>query len=168
MLQRTLESDFKAKAPALLQTNSFEAQLLMLQAGQGVGFIPAFIGEEQLKGLVSLELPGSAALVRQYLRESGVAEEQLPHMVNCLLMSTATPVQMCIRDSGKTTLVDQMLKQGGIYRENQATVERVMDSGDLERERGCLLYTSCASSSSRAVSITTGVLPLARMALHTP
>ena len=59
MLQRTLESDFKAKAPALLQTNSFEAQLLMLQAGQGVGFIPAFIGEEQLKGLVSLELPGS-------------------------------------------------------------------------------------------------------------
>ena len=39
-------------------------------------------------------------------------------------------------DHGKTTLVDQMLKQGGIYRENQATVERVMDSGDLERERG--------------------------------
>ena len=39
-------------------------------------------------------------------------------------------------DHGKTTLVDQMLKQGGIYRENQTTVERVMDSGDLERERG--------------------------------
>ena len=39
-------------------------------------------------------------------------------------------------DHGKTTLVDEMLKQGGIYRENQATVERVMDSGDLERERG--------------------------------
>ena len=39
-------------------------------------------------------------------------------------------------DHGKSTLVDQMLKQGGIYRENQATVERVMDSGDLERERG--------------------------------
>ncbi|HIR64406.1 MAG TPA: translational GTPase TypA [Candidatus Faecousia faecigallinarum] len=39
-------------------------------------------------------------------------------------------------DHGKTTLVDQMLKQGGIYRENQATVDRVMDSGDLERERG--------------------------------
>ncbi len=39
-------------------------------------------------------------------------------------------------DHGKTTLVDQMLKQGGIYRENQVTVERVMDSGDLERERG--------------------------------
>ena len=39
-------------------------------------------------------------------------------------------------DHGKTTLVDEMLKQGGVYRENQATVERVMDSGDLERERG--------------------------------
>ena len=39
-------------------------------------------------------------------------------------------------DHGKTTLVDEMLKQGGIYRENQATVERVMDSNDLERERG--------------------------------
>ena len=39
-------------------------------------------------------------------------------------------------DHGKTTLVGEMLKQGGIYRENQATVERVMDSNDLERERG--------------------------------
>ena len=39
-------------------------------------------------------------------------------------------------DHGKTTLVDQMLKQGGVYRENQETVERVMDSYDLERERG--------------------------------
>ena len=39
-------------------------------------------------------------------------------------------------DHGKTTLVDQMLKQGGAYRENQETVERVMDSNDLERERG--------------------------------
>ena len=39
-------------------------------------------------------------------------------------------------DHGKTTLVDEMLKQGGIYRENQAVVDRVMDSGDIERERG--------------------------------
>ncbi len=39
-------------------------------------------------------------------------------------------------DHGKTTLVDEMLKQGGVYRENQAVMERVMDSGDLERERG--------------------------------
>ncbi|MEG0824962.1 MAG: translational GTPase TypA [Oscillospiraceae bacterium] len=39
-------------------------------------------------------------------------------------------------DHGKTTLVDELLKQGGVYRENQATVDRAMDSGDLERERG--------------------------------
>lgn len=39
-------------------------------------------------------------------------------------------------DHGKTTLVDEMLKQGGVYRDNQATTERVMDSNALERERG--------------------------------
>jgi len=39
-------------------------------------------------------------------------------------------------DHGKTTLVDEMLKQGGVYRENQATEDRVMDSNALERERG--------------------------------
>ena len=39
-------------------------------------------------------------------------------------------------DHGKTTLVDEMLKQSGVYRENQDVVERVMDSNDLERERG--------------------------------
>ena len=39
-------------------------------------------------------------------------------------------------DHGKTTLVDALLQQSGIYRENQEVVERVMDSGDLERERG--------------------------------
>ena len=39
-------------------------------------------------------------------------------------------------DHGKTTLVDEMLRQGGVYRENQAVTERVMDSGDIERERG--------------------------------
>ena len=39
-------------------------------------------------------------------------------------------------DHGKTTLVDAMLKQSGTYRENQQIVERVMDSMDLERERG--------------------------------
>ena len=39
-------------------------------------------------------------------------------------------------DHGKTTLVDQMLRQGGVFRQNQQVSERVMDSGDLERERG--------------------------------
>ena len=48
-------------------------------------------------------------------------------------------------DHGKTTLVDEMLKQGGIYRENQATTERVMDSGDLERERGITILAKNTS-----------------------
>ncbi len=48
-------------------------------------------------------------------------------------------------DHGKTTLVDKMLKQGGVYRENQATVERVMDSGDLERERGITILAKNTS-----------------------
>ena len=39
-------------------------------------------------------------------------------------------------DHGKTTLVNEMLKQGGVFRQNQDVVDRVMDSGDLERERG--------------------------------
>ncbi len=39
-------------------------------------------------------------------------------------------------DHGKTTLVDQMLRQGGVFRQNQQVAERVMDSGDIERERG--------------------------------
>ena len=48
-------------------------------------------------------------------------------------------------DHGKTTLVDEMLKQGGIYREHQAVVDRVMDSGDLERERGITILAKNTS-----------------------
>ena len=48
-------------------------------------------------------------------------------------------------DHGKTTLVDEMLKQGGIYRENQVTQDRVMDSGDLERERGITILAKNTS-----------------------
>ena len=44
-------------------------------------------------------------------------------------------------DHGKTTLVDQMLKQSGIFRSNEAIAERVMDSNDLERERGITILS---------------------------
>ena len=44
-------------------------------------------------------------------------------------------------DHGKTTLVDQMLKQGGVYRDNQQVVDRVMDSNDIERERGITILS---------------------------
>ncbi len=48
-------------------------------------------------------------------------------------------------DHGKTTLVDEMLKQSGTYHENQEVVERVMDSGDLERERGITILAKNTS-----------------------
>jgi len=48
-------------------------------------------------------------------------------------------------DHGKTTLVDEMLKQGGAYHENQVVRERVMDSGDLERERGITILAKNTS-----------------------
>ena len=48
-------------------------------------------------------------------------------------------------DHGKTTLVDQLLKQSGTFRANQAVAERVMDSNDIERERGItILAKNCA------------------------
>ena len=46
---------------------------------------------------------------------------------------------------GKTTLVDELLKQSGTYRENQATTERAMDSNDLERERGITIFAKPTS-----------------------
>ena len=48
-------------------------------------------------------------------------------------------------DHGKTTLVDQLLKQSGVFRANQEVAERVMDSNDIERERGItILYNKQA------------------------
>ncbi|MEM6945892.1 MAG: GTP-binding protein, partial [Pseudomonadota bacterium] len=48
-------------------------------------------------------------------------------------------------DHGKTTLVDELLKQSGAFRENQAVAERAMDSNDLERERGITILAKCTS-----------------------
>src|ERR1700758_2339433 len=48
-------------------------------------------------------------------------------------------------DHGKTTLVDRLLQQSGVYRENQKVAERAMDSNDLERERGITILAKAAS-----------------------
>ena len=48
-------------------------------------------------------------------------------------------------DHGKTTLVDQMLAQSGVFRDNQAAPERAMDSNDLEKERGITILAKCTS-----------------------
>lgn len=56
-------------------------------------------------------------------------------------------------DHGKTTLVDQMLKQSGIFRSNESVAERVMDSNDLERERGITILSKNTSVIYKDVKI---------------
>ena len=56
-------------------------------------------------------------------------------------------------DHGKTTLVNEMLKQGGTFRDNQVVQDRVMDSGDLERERGITILAKNTSTTYNGVKI---------------
>ncbi|MDR3643656.1 MAG: translational GTPase TypA [Clostridia bacterium] len=56
-------------------------------------------------------------------------------------------------DHGKTTLVDEMLKQGGVFRENQVVQDRVMDSNDLERERGITILAKNTSVQYNGIKI---------------
>ncbi len=56
-------------------------------------------------------------------------------------------------DHGKTTLVDQMLRQSGTFRENQVVAERVMDNNDLERERGITILAKNTSIHYKDVKI---------------
>jgi GTP-binding protein len=56
-------------------------------------------------------------------------------------------------DHGKTTLVDQLLKQSGTFRENQQVAERAMDRNDLERERGITILAKCTSVEWKGVRI---------------
>src|SRR6187200_1780440 len=64
-----------------------------------------------------------------------------------------SPVPMSLRnvaiiahvDHGKTTLVDQLFRQSGTFRDNQRVEERAMDSNDLEKERGITILAKCTS-----------------------
>ena len=56
-------------------------------------------------------------------------------------------------DHGKTTLVDEMLKQGGEFRDNQVVSDRVMDSGDIERERGITILAKNTATYYNGVKI---------------
>src|SRR3972149_4368387 len=64
---------------------------------------------------------------------SARSRKESPHMPPPAIRSVAIIAHV---DHGKTTLVDAMLRQRGIFREHQAVVDRVMDSIDLEREKG--------------------------------
>ncbi len=56
-------------------------------------------------------------------------------------------------DHGKTTLVDELLKQSGVFRANQAVAERVMDSGDIERERGITILSKNTAVTYKDIKI---------------
>ena len=56
-------------------------------------------------------------------------------------------------DHGKTTLVDVLLRQSGLFRENQHVEERVMDSNDLEKERGITILAKCTSVEWKGIRI---------------
>jgi GTP-binding protein len=56
-------------------------------------------------------------------------------------------------DHGKTTLVDALFQQAGLFRENQQVQDRVMDSNDLERERGITILSKVASVQYKGVKI---------------
>ena len=66
--------------------------------GIGGNVFSAYVGNDYAvasgTSMASPAVAASAALVRQYLRDTGVAERIMPHMVNCLLMSTATPLSV--------------------------------------------------------------------------
>ncbi|MBE5759331.1 MAG: translational GTPase TypA [Clostridiales bacterium] len=56
-------------------------------------------------------------------------------------------------DHGKTTLVNEMLRQGGVFRDNQVVADRVMDSGDIERERGITILAKNTSITYNGIKI---------------
>ena len=64
-------------------------------------------------------------------------------------------------DHGKTSLVNEMLKQGGVFRQNQEVADRVMDSNDLERERGITILSknTATTRTPRSTSWTPQAMP---------
>jgi len=62
-------------------------------------------------------------------------------------------------DHGKTTLVDFMLRQAGVFRANELLVERVMDSNDLEREKGITILAKNTAVTYRGVKINISTRP---------
>ena len=56
-------------------------------------------------------------------------------------------------DHGKTTLIDSMMKQSGVFRENENITERLMDSGDLEKERGITILAKPTSIKWKGIKI---------------
>src|SRR5689334_4012820 len=110
------------------------------------GSSPTIDRRERRMALNRVDLP---TLGRPTMTTEGCADTYLNHRTPCCLARRATiKVPMTANekirnvaiiahvDHGKTTLVDAMLRQSGLFRANEAVVERMMDSNELERERG--------------------------------
>ena len=72
-------------------------------------------------------------------------------------------------DHGKTTLVDVLLRQSGVFRDNQVVADRVMDSGDIEKERGITILSKIHPSfttASRSMSSTRRATPTSGVKLN--
>ena len=65
-------------------------------------------------------------------------------------------------DHGKTTLVDALLRQTGAFRANQAVVDRVLDSGDLEREKGITILAKQTTIEHAGIHLTSSTPPATR------
>src|SRR5271156_1611020 len=76
-----------------------------------------------------------------------------PHQTSSALMDIRNIAIIAHVDHGKTTLVDQLLKQSGAFREHQVVAERAMDSNVLERERGITILAKCTSIEWKHVRI---------------
>ncbi len=79
------------------------------------------------------------------LEKSFMAETTIENLRNIAIIAHV--------DHGKTTIVDSMLKQAGVYRENETVVEQVMDSNDLERERGITILAKNTAIDYKGIRI---------------
>ena len=69
-------------------------------------------------------------------------------------------------DHGKTTLVDQLLRQSGTFRDNEVVQERVMDSNDIERERGITILSKNTAVYYKGTKINIPVMPISAVRLN--
>jgi GTP-binding protein len=79
------------------------------------------------------------------LQQRPVATTSPAHLFPRKIMNLRNVAIIAHVDHGKTTLVDQLFRQSGTFRDNQRVEERAMDSTDLEKERGITILAKCTS-----------------------
>ena len=123
-------------------------------------FAPLWYNTPQCKGIVASASNVRSRYLCVYREARGSGREASSAFLASSLPSPASGVMkrndirniaiIAHVDHGKTTLVDAMLRQSRIFRDNQQVVERVMDSNDLERERGITIMAKNTAVNYRA------------------